>query len=283
MNERLGKGVLYFGLDWGAHYNGRFKNNVKHGYGILVTNNGLILQDESHNDIIRTKRTSDEMEQTSDVNEFLEPLYFNICDEYVGLRYHVEKAYENLERGDEIRASTINDYIKHNRYIRNGVSPKEMTLKEVVLIDSQYDHKTLDFEETALRKVVKAYNSVLINIYNKYCEICNNEPVSFRSQLIRLFLWKFYWDCNLHTKGMTLVKIDNIFHSNPAWLSRSPHYPFQKIFFWQFVHSVIAVASRLYARKVLPGPKPDTIVASAFRKFMEDDVLLARKQPRWGK
>ncbi|KAJ8726435.1 hypothetical protein PYW07_001133 [Mythimna separata] len=33
------------------------------------------------------------------------------------------------------------------------------------------------------------------------------------------------------------------------------------------------VARRLYAKKELPGTKPDTIVASAFRKFMDCDVL----------
>ncbi|XP_063529646.1 uncharacterized protein LOC134740919 [Cydia strobilella] len=38
-------------------------------------------------------------------------------------------------------------------------------------------------------------------------------------------------------------------------------------------HSLITVASKLYAKTTFPGPKPDTILASAFRTFMDKDVL----------
>lgn len=282
--ERSGKGTLSFGLDWGANYDGFFKNNKKHGVGKVVTNNGLIIQNDKlfRCDIMRPASESTDVKQEPEETWILDPLYFDICDEIVGLSYHVDKAYENLDRQAELNTSIINDYIENNRYIEIDVSPKEMTLKEVVFIDSQYNQETLDFEKKALRNVVREYQSYLVRIYYKYCEICNNEPVSFTSQLIRLFFWKFYWDCNLNTKGLTLVEIDNLLHSNPAWYSKSPHNPFQKIFFWQFIHSMIAVASKLYARKVLPGPKPDTIVANALRKFINEDVLPGCNDPRQG-
>lgn len=283
--NRSGKGTLSFGLHGGAHYEGCFKNSKKHGLGKVVTNNGSIIQDDKlyYSDIMQPVHESSEIEQMLDDNELLEPLYFNICDGNVGLSYHVEKAYENLDREDETKTSIINDYIENNRYIEIDVSPKLMILKEVIFIDSQYNQETFDFEERALRNVVKCYQTYLITIYYKYCEICNDEPVPFTPHLIRLFLWKFYWDCNLNAKGLTLVEIDNMLHSNPAWCCKSPHNPFQKIYFWQFIHSIIAVASKLYATKVLPGPKPDTIMATAFRKFMDEDVLPGCRRPRCGK
>lgn len=283
--NRGGKGKLKFGLDWGAYYKGSFKNNKKHGKGKIVTNNGLTIEDDElfSYDIMRPEPESGEIEQSFNKNGLHEPLYFDICDGDVGLSYHVEKAYENLDREAETKASIINDYIENNRYMEIDVSPKDMPLKEVIFIDSQYNQGTLDFEQRALRNVVKLYQTYLIRIYYKYCEISNNEPISFTPQLIRLFLWVFFYDCNLNTKGLTLVEIDNLLNSNPALRCTSPHNPFQKILFWQFIHSIIAVASKLYARKVLPGPKPDAIVATAFRKFMEEDVLPGCNLPRCGK
>lgn len=279
-DKRHGDGYLEFGFLWGAHYRGKFKNNKKDGLGKLITNNGLIIQEQYHSDIIRPINTPKEQEDR--VNE-LEPFYFKISDINAGMRYHVETAYESLDRGDETRAAIINEYIENNRHIEKDISQKKMILEEVVLIDSQYDQETIDFEAKILCYVVKSYEENLIKIYTHYTEICKYEPVPFRTQLIRLFLWKFYWDCNIHAKGLTLVDIDDIFLSKPVWRSKTPHNPFKRIYFWQFVHNVIAVASKLYARKVLPGPKPDTIVATAFRKFMEEDVLVGCQQPRWGK
>lgn len=280
--NRSGKGSISFGVDWGAHYEGFFKNNKKHGMGKVVTNNGLIIENDElfRSDIIQPMH--DEEHKLGESRLF-DSLHFNICDGNVGLRYHVEKAYENLDREAETKAYIVNEYIKNNRYLEIDVSPKKMILKEVIFIDSQYNQETLDFEQRVLHNAVRVYQPHLVRIYYKYCMICNDEPVSFTPQLIRLFLWKFYWDCNLNAKGLTLVEIDNIFHSNPDWCCKSPHHPFQKIFFWQFIHTLIAIAYKLYPRKALPGPRPDTLVATAFRKFMEEDVLPGCNKPRLGK
>lgn len=283
--NRSGKGALNFGLDWGAHYEGSFKENKKHGSGKVITNNGMIIKDDKLfiSDIMQPAPESGEMEQNLEGSGLLEPLYFNICDGDAGLSYHVEKAYENLDREAETQESIINDYIENNRHMEIDVSPNKLTLKEVIFIDSQYNQETFDFEERALHNVVRDYQKYLIRIYYKYCEICNDEAVSFTPQLIRLFLWKFYWDCNINAKGLTLVEIDKMLHSIPACRCKSPHNPFQKIFYWQFIHSIVAIASKLYARKELPGAKPDTIVATAFRKFMDEDVLPGCQQPWCGK
>lgn len=275
MGKRSGAGKLHFAYGWGAYYRGTFKNDKKNGIGKLVTNSGLIIQDIKlfHEDILVAPNYVVPKEATFDTDQMLNPLNFDICNEGYGLRYHIEKAYKNLDRKAEIKASIINDFIENNRYMGIDGSIKFMKFKKEISIDSQYDEDTLAFEEIALINAVKSYQTNLIKIYGKYSEICQDEPVSSTPQLIRLFLWQFYWDCNIHEKGLTLVEIDNIFHSNPSWLFKSPHNPFIKVFFWQFLQSVVAVASKLYASKVLPGPKPDTIVARAFRKFMDEDVL----------
>lgn len=283
--SRCGKGMMSFGLDGGAYYEGYFKNNKKHGTGKLVTDKGLIIEKNKlyHSDIMQPERESGDMEQTFKNIRIFDSLDFNFCERDVGLSYHIEKAYENLDREAETNAAIINEYIENNRYMEIDLSSKEMALTEVISINSQYNQDTLDFEKSTLHNALSYYQSHLVRIYYEYCRICNDEPVSFTPQLIRLFLWKFYWDCNLNAKGLTLVEIDNMLYSNPAWCYKSPHNPFQKIFFWQFIHSIIAIACKLYAGKVLPGPRPYTIVATALRKFMEEDVLPGCETPRLGK
>lgn len=286
LRKRDGDGKLNFGLSWGAQYQGSFKDDRKHGMGRIITNSGRIIQDSRlfRDDIIRTSyRKPSQLGKACSEDRGQDPLTFDICDASVGMTYHIKQAYRNVDREAEIIETKINDFIEINRNVGIDSTLKVLTLKDITCIDSLYDEQTLAFEEVALLNAVKSHQTNLKKIYNKYSAICSDEPATPTPRLIRLLLWQLFWDCKIHEKGLTLVDIDNIFHSNPEWLSKSPHDPFQKIYFWQFLHSIIAVASKLYASKILPGPKPDTIVATAFRKFMEEDVLpgYGRRYGEW--
>lgn len=269
--KRNGHGLLDLGLD-GAFYKGEFTYNKKNGIGKFVTNNGLILQskelfiddnfnsfalyenDEGH---VRRKRTT----------VVLEPIIFNICDYSVGLLYHIQQALHDIDDIKEARAIIVSDYFDNN-----GIQVEISQFK----LKNEYKSNIIsiiEFEEVSLRKALECYRKTIINIYNTYATICNKEDISFRPVLIRLFMWQLYYDCNVIQKGLTFVEIDKMYHGNPQWLSRSAHDPFEKIFIWQFVHSLITVAKRLYAQKYLPSTKPDTILGKAFRMFMDTDVL----------
>lgn len=278
--QRNGYGVLNLGLGLGSHYKGEFQNNKKHGVGKFVTNNGLILQDKNlfiDDNIGSLIPDSNENGVPLDYKrpQQLEPYRFDICDSTVGLPYHIEQALKKIDKQVETRANIINDYIENNKMLEFDISTanrKEDTQEETNDVVHDIEDLIL-FEESSLRKSLRCYETDLKNIYYNYATICNTEEIHFTPVLTRLFLWQFYYDCNVHDKGLTLIEIDRIFHQNPEWLARTPHNPFEKIYFWQFVHSLISVASRLYAKKQLPGTKPDTILASAFRTFMEIDVL----------
>lgn len=276
--QRNGYGILNLGLGLGSYYKGEFKQNKKHGVGKFVTNNGLILQDKNLfiDDNIGPLLSDDQDSSSFEYKRahLEEPYKFDICDSTVGLLYHVQEAIKNIDKQLEIRTNIINDYIESNKMIEADLSiavRKDDRPEEG--IDNANLEDWIDFEETSLRKSLRCYETDLKNIYYKYATICNTEEVHFTPVLIRLYLWQFYYDCNIHEKGLTLVEIDKMFHRNPQWLSKSSHNPFEKIYFWQFIHSLISVASRLYAKRELPGPKPDTILASAFRTFMENDIL----------
>nr|XP_021184111.1 radial spoke head 10 homolog B isoform X4 [Helicoverpa armigera] len=278
--QRNGYGVLNLGLGLGSHYKGEFKKNKKHGVGKFVTNNGFILQDKNLfvDDNLGpvmsfSTRFSQESRRTITANN--EPYQFEICDDTVGLIYHIDQALKNIDKQAEIRTNIINEFLENNKHIEKEMSQmagkEELPSEEAIKLENFDD--LIMFEESSLHKSLRCYETDLLNIYYKYATICNTEEIGFTPVLTRLFLWQLYYDCNVHERGLTLVEIDRLYHQNPEWLARNPHNPFEKIYFWQFLHSLISVASKLYAKREMPGTKPDTILASAFRTFMELDVL----------
>ncbi|XP_045767087.1 radial spoke head 10 homolog B-like isoform X2 [Maniola jurtina] len=271
---RNGHGILNLGLGLGSHYKGEFKNNKKHGAGKLVTNNGLILQNKhlfSDDNVGVMTREQQEGEYAVDKYTQLqqEPFCFNLCDSSVDLTYHIEQVIKNIDKQQDIVIEIVNEFMEANNIHISHVAKYE-TQKDLGLIGLG---DLIDFEVSSLNKALTCYETNLKKIYYQYATICNKEEIHFTPILIRLYFWQLYYDCNIHEKGLTLVEIDIAFHENPKWLSRSPHNPFEKIYFWQFQHGLITVASKLYAKRQLPGKKPDTMLASAFRVFMENDVL----------
>lgn len=278
--NRNGYGVLNLGLSLGSHYKGNFKDNKKHGPGKFVTNNGLILRNNKMlfiDDILGpvTSVLDDEPPTNTTRSQLqFEPCNFNICDDTVGLMYHVQRAFQNINKEVEIRSNMINDYMENNKIAKKKISlSKEFEIPELQSDDAFRLDSILKFEERSLYKSVRCFETELRNIYYTYASICNTEEINFPPIMIRLYLWQFYNDCNVHEKGLYLIETDKMFHECPDWLSRNPHDPFEKIYFWQFLHSLISVAKRLYAKRQLPSVRPDTILGSAFRTFMEKDAL----------
>ncbi|XP_052746264.1 radial spoke head 10 homolog B isoform X2 [Bicyclus anynana] len=269
--KRHGYGLLNLGYGLGSYYKGEFKDNKKHGVGKFVTNNGLILQHKhlfvDDNVGVMTQEQNAEI-AIDKYTQIVEPFAFDLCDSSVGLVYHVEQVIKNIDKKQETLKEIVKEFMEANKI--PTLSFNDETQDNIISINFR---DIIDFEVSSLIKALRCYEINLNNIYYQYSTICNKEEINFTPILIRLFLWQLYYDCNIHDKGLTLVEIDRAFHENTQWLSRSPHNPFEKIYFWQFQHSLIVVASKLYAKRKLPGKKPDTMLASAFRFFMEKDVL----------
>lgn len=270
--QRNGYGILNLGLGLGSCYKGEFKNNKKNGAGKFITNNGLILRSHTlFEDDNLVLRKSDENVHVA-THEYIkpfEPYQFDICDNGVGLLYHIEQALANIDKQAEIREDMIHQYMIHNQSNNKNASTYLRKDPSGHLIFEDF----IEFEESSLRKSLRCFETELRNIYYKYATICNSKEISFNPVLIRLYLWQLYFDCNIHEKGLTLVEIDMIYNQNREWKTDTPHGPFEKIYYWQFLHSLISIARRLYAKRQLPGSRPDTILASAFRSFMENDIL----------
>lgn len=264
---RNGYGTLDFSLG-GALYKGQFKDNKKHGRGKFITNNGSILYDtelfvdDNMQSITRGKN------QHYDDRLLKESYDFNMRDDTIDLLYHIQEALRNIDNEKEIRNNLLNDYFEKNN-ITHMAKSKEKYQTELQSIEN-----IIEFEELSLQKCIEHYRVNLVNAYYIYANLlCHKENIVEKPILIRMFLWQLYYDCNVHEKLLTLVEIDKMFQQNADWLSKNPHDPFEKIFFWQFLHSLITVARRLYAKRYLPSEKPDTILTKAFSVFMDKDLL----------
>lgn len=284
--KRNGYGVLNLGLGQGSHYKGEFKDNMKHGSGKFITNNGLIIQNKKLFIDDNLGPVDDDYAQSyrdSKFPEIREPYIFDISESTVCVVYHIQQALKNFDRQAEVRAAIINEFIENNKSLECGAYKRSSRREEASVAAPIVMEDLIDFEETSLIKSLKCYETELRNIYYSYATICNDVEIHFTPILIRLYLWQLYFDCNMHEKGLTFVQIDNIFFKNPAWIARTPHNPFEKIYFWQFMHSLISVAIELYAKRCFLGTKPDTILASAFREFMERDILPGanRRKGKW--
>ncbi|KAJ2953705.1 hypothetical protein O0L34_g1325 [Tuta absoluta] len=277
--KRTGFGLLDLGFGLGSHYKGEFKDNKKHGMGKLVTNNGIIIKHKRLfiDDGIKPKvleESCDKIDLCSIkrvIHDHKDPIELNFCDNTEGLQFHIEEAIKNFDKQPEIMALIIKDYIENNELHNPDF---EKTICDVVQkVSEQIPEGIIEFETDALRKAIRCYQKELNNTYYQYATICNTEQIHFNPVLIRLYLWQFYYDCDMHEKGLILADIDDMFAQNQNWLPKTPHGPFETVYLWQFINSLISVACRLYAKRNLPGPRPDTVVAIAFRDFMDCDVL----------
>ncbi|CAK1603026.1 unnamed protein product [Parnassius mnemosyne] len=271
--QRHGCGMLNLGI--GAHYTGEFICNQKNGKGMLVSNNGFILRSKQLFQDDNLDASVPEDNDNLKREHVQEPYKFDISSNSVDLYYHIQQAIKNIEKQQGNRLLVVNKFIENNKTYTKSFVPDD---KEISI--DHISNDLISFEISSLRKSLQYYESDLKRIYYKYCTICNTNIITFTPVLIRLYLWQIYYDCGIHEKGVTLVEIDNIFCQNPKWLAHSPHDPFEPIFFWQFLHSFLSVASKLYAKKELPGAKPDTILANAFRTFMEKDILPGVRQQK---
>ncbi|XP_041977857.1 LOW QUALITY PROTEIN: radial spoke head 10 homolog B-like [Aricia agestis] len=255
---RNGRGVVDFGFGTGSGYRGQFKSNRKNGTGQLVTNNGILQDVQFLDDNIATLKYKDDTVDTLNVEENKKAI--DMCKE-LELDYHVRNTFQvcAVFRDNKV----IKEYLEANYNITKEHNDVVTDFKEL-----------MEFEISCLRKSLMYYQAELKRIYHMYATVCNEKGIDFeKTVLIRLYLWQMYYDCRIHNKGLTLHEIDELLGRNKKWQAKEVHDPFEEIYFWQFLHSLISVATHIYGKKYIANRKPDSVLASAFRQFIDNDVL----------
>ncbi|KAJ8978765.1 hypothetical protein NQ317_017488 [Molorchus minor] len=130
-------------------------------------------------------------------------------------------------------------------------------------------------EERLLRHLITAYMPQLTDLYNQYATFTKNEEVPFKATLIRLFLWQLLRDIGLPHQGITLVETDLFLANNPSSCVESDHYPFEPIYLWQFLQSLIGCCWLLFlqTKEEKFDCYTNGIIAQMFRQFLEYTVF----------
>lgn len=129
-------------------------------------------------------------------------------------------------------------------------------------------------EEKQLRFVVINYLQRLREIYEKYASLTSSRSLNFRPVLIRLFMWQMWRDFGVMEKGYSLTDIDILLNKSPIMGFENVHYPFEKIYFWQFLHALVIIAQQFYVNENHTFDVKTGILASALMKFINECMLV---------
>lgn len=138
------------------------------------------------------------------------------------------------------------------------------------MCDQQYHE-----EEKLMRRAIATHIPKLWQIYNQYANVACLKAFPFKSWMMRICLWQMYQDFKLSKKGISLIDIDKMLSDRICFDNHSIHYPFEVIYFWQYLHSLIRVAWELYGNELTSCMENNAngFLESAFLKFLENDVF----------
>lgn len=132
-----------------------------------------------------------------------------------------------------------------------------------------------DDEEKLLRNLITFYLPKLMQMYQQYATITTGEQnVNQRVILTRFFLWQLLRDIGL-PQSVSLIDADIFMAKNPRCCLGSDHDPFESIYFWQFIQTLLGCAWLLEVTRISQNVViyANGTICGIFRDFMEDTVL----------
>nr|CAH7752108.1 unnamed protein product [Callosobruchus chinensis] len=350
MGIRNGVGMLYFGTECGSKLAGTWRNNHKHGPGVIVCGNGRIIEycplftkdKPAHSDeekIRKLQAESSEMLPLSYDNSFADiaeaihskvamtdfpkeilrnivmgmvapeknrlssPRFIKLPDQLSGretccfpLNISIHCVTEDVDL-----TYFVNEVFRHLHNFRDSFSLSHCNAADsdvsVGCIRNVHRKLTGDYsiekyrETKQLQNMITVYLPQLRRVYEKYAAITVNEErtLNFKPVMVRMFLWQFLRDINIH-RSISLVDYDNFMYANPcSCYEYGPHYPFEHIYFWQFLQCLIAAAWKYYLPgNMNPGDisvadvmSPEAavselgrgLVSKLFKRFLQHEVI----------
>lgn len=237
--KRNGEGIMLFADESGIKLKGLWDQDFKHGDGLMICGNGRIVDRSSlfHFD----KPLENEFSAWSIKNNRFDRI-INIpiftAPEYVDVGFYIDKVLAKLE----------------------DVSDEKLeVLKQL--------------EEKYVKHVIIKYLPHLKELYYDYATLAAKTKPSFKPIMIRLFLWHFYKDIEIYKYGISLIETDNILAKNPRSCVDSQHDPFEPIYFWQFLMSLIGISLTTANLDETYDIQHKGVSATIITNFFEDCVF----------
>lgn len=303
---RSGMGVLHFGFNGGARMAGQWVRNMKHGAGVIVCGNGktikgnlLFMYDKpvDRNLFLSITGLSTIRKLSSNVNDTLvkensfqvpDKLCPDTDEDLNRMNVFFEFPRSNSLQSNPLRIPVHSEpkTVDLSFYIKKVCFKYGIGFSSVETVTTTNTNACCDkndegvnivrYEEKKLRFCI-TYNYLLMQTaYLTYAKICTTEVLNFRPVLVRIFLWQLYLDAGI-TNRMSLIDTDLCLLENPDCGLESEHYPFEKIYFWQFIYSLISVAWALYSNDC-EDQKQNGILSAVLTKLLTKDI-----EPNLGK
>ncbi|KAL1491214.1 hypothetical protein ABEB36_011847 [Hypothenemus hampei] len=163
-------------------------------------------------------------------------------------------------------------------YINYVPSNPELSVINMPLVQPS---NILVFNPSDLTNLIIHFLPQLRRIYKIYATICyrqiNEDFPDMEPVLVRMFLWQLYRDIGLtENDGISIVEIDKILFKNPNSCLETEHYPWEPIYFWQFLQTLVGIALLLFSKNNKLDYTPTTgFIHHMFKNFLEN-ILIAR-------
>lgn len=192
--------------------------------------------------------------------------------ESINVTFYIKRVAEEFKKSQK---KLLDEYLE-NKEIQMSCSPSKWkvyggvpnrTENTIQLYSDPIDEIK---EEVFLRNMFATNCPKLRKLYNDYAALCVKEKPTYKLTLIRMFLWQFLRDIEL-TKNRSLIEIDKILMYNNNVGFEFCHNPFEKIYFWQFLHCLLELSwleFKDYHKMV--EYKPTGVVASIFETFLNE-------------
>ncbi|RZC33720.1 radial spoke head 10 -like B-like [Asbolus verrucosus] len=238
--KRCGEGIMHFGGDSGARLKGTWDQDFKHGDGCLVCGNGLVVDQPSlfHYDKPVLPHPSATLFPDSFSYQVMDVPVFTI-PEQVDVGYYIDKILEKIQNVDQ----------------------------------SKFEKLKL-CEARCIKNTIIAFLPQLNDLYKEYASMAAKIKLHYEPILIRMFLWQFYRDVEVYKRGLSLVDTDLILANNPKSSVENIHYPFEPIYFWQFLMSLVGVALMTSSLDdTFDSSTQGGVMAYIIKKFFEKTVF----------
>nr|CAH7752110.1 unnamed protein product [Callosobruchus chinensis] len=319
--KRHGKGWIEYGMndsyvgDWfedtrhgegyrkyknGAGYRGQWSKNYKNGNGSMILGNADVAMTDFPKEILRNIVMG---MVAPEKNRLSSPRFIKLPDQLSGretccfpLNISIHCVTEDVDL-----TYFVNEVFRHLHNFRDSFSLSHCNAADsdvsVGCIRNVHRKLTGDYsiekyrETKQLQNMITVYLPQLRRVYEKYAAITVNEErtLNFKPVMVRMFLWQFLRDINIH-RSISLVDYDNFMYANPcSCYEYGPHYPFEHIYFWQFLQCLIAAAWKYYLPgNMNPGDisvadvmSPEAavselgrgLVSKLFKRFLQHEVI----------
>lgn len=287
--KRTGVGLMNFGNESGAKLYGTWMDNLKHGPGVILCGNGLILHSNPLFEYDQPVHKMAIIRSQQSIHIPLDPFVFRRISQQLNAKMSMitfdEDILDCITRNSKLIAKNQFLFVAKRKSLTTNLCPLKICINSKItelnlnyLIEfvlkkcSLWNDEMIKIEENRIQNLIFLHLPKLMHIYEKYATLAA-QNFQGKAIMIRYFLWQLYRDLKFPQNGISLIQTDLNLWENPVCCLETPHNPFEDIYFWQFLLSIITNSVHLFLlEKSLENLDKTGILAQIFRNFLNSEL-----------